>query len=583
MANRMNPRAPIPAAQDVEAGVGELSFQDLAQHKSVLAATPLQRKPLRKSKERPPVGKEIDPEQVLNADDEPQAPHVASLLAVTLAPPSSPAPSSTVEGLADNGTAIPPDTMGAAGPDHLFNPLNNGIRISDLSGVATFPVIPLNAFWTSLGVPLETFDPRAIYDPYDRRYLFACMANSEKPTSRLLIGATKGDDPTGSWTLSSVSVIPAIQGNVWLDFPSLGFTADKVTVQVNMFRIGDNAFLGSSVYVWDKRSLYDPPYVPVVRFFPLTNRGAFQIPAVTYDPAESKQYLVSRWSGNIGGSGSYALYEVTGSVADGSVRLAPTGFIQARGVTWDSFASGDFAPQMGTARRIDTSDDRLLSVVYRNGSLWFSHTVYLPGGGVATRTAAQWLQVDTGTWSIRQLGRVDDPSGFVFYAYPTLAVNANADVLLGCARFSADTFASGAYAYRAATDAPGVTRQPFVYAPGLSPYYKVFGPPKNRWGDYSSTQVDPNDDQGFWTLQEYASAQENFWATKWAHISPINQGMAIEPSETGDVNFAEQAGQPAEAANLQKKAPLNPAPLTQGGPVPKGQILNREESDEGNS
>ena len=59
----------------------------------------------------------------------------------------------TVEGLADNGTAIPPDTMGTAGADHLFNPLNNGIRISDLSGATTFPVIPLNAFWTSLGVP----------------------------------------------------------------------------------------------------------------------------------------------------------------------------------------------------------------------------------------------------------------------------------------------------------------------------------------------------------------------------------------------------------------------------------------------
>src|ERR1700709_565698 len=182
MANRMNPRAPIPAAQDVEADVGELSFQDLAKHKSItdLVAAPLQRKPLRGSKERPPGGEEIAPEQVLTADDDPQAPPVASLLEVILAPPSSPAPSSTVEGLADNGTAIPPDTMGTAGHNHLFNPLNNGIRISDLSGVATLPVIPLNAFWTSLGVPLETFDPCAIDDLNDPRSLLACLANADR-------------------------------------------------------------------------------------------------------------------------------------------------------------------------------------------------------------------------------------------------------------------------------------------------------------------------------------------------------------------------------------------------------------------
>ena len=121
-------------------------------------------------------------------------------------------------------------------------------------------------------------------------------------------------------------VDPAVQGNVWLDFPSLGFSADKITVQVNLYAIADNSFQGSSVYVWDKASLYDPPFVPAVHMFLLPDQGATQAPALTYDPAQSTQLLVSRWSSNSPGGGSYAVYEITGQVSDGSVRLTRTGF-----------------------------------------------------------------------------------------------------------------------------------------------------------------------------------------------------------------------------------------------------------------
>ena len=39
----------------------------------------------------------------------------------------------------------------------------------------------------------------------------------------------------------------------------------------------------------------------------------------------------------------------------------------------------------------------------------------------------------------------------------------------------------------------------------------------SRWGDYSATTVDPDDDRRFWTIQEWVSA-DNVWSTQITEI-----------------------------------------------------------------
>jgi len=67
-------------------------------------------------------------------------------------------------------------------------------------------------------------------------------------------------------------------------------------------------------------------------------------------------------------------------------------------------------------------------------------------------------------------------------------VNANADVLIGYARFSAAQHPSGNYSFRAGTDAPNTLRSDTVLKAGEASYSKDFGGGRNRWGDYSATQ-----------------------------------------------------------------------------------------------
>lgn len=516
MATPMDPYAPLPSPDLVTSTARHLTLaQRATAAEARLATAPRERKPLRAQKERLPVAREIDPEQLLRPAG-PLTPG-AGPLPIPAAPPAplppSPAPAVSFDGVVDDDTSIPPDTNGAVGPVHLFNPLNNRIQVFDRTGASLLD-LPLDDFWQA-----NAFDPRVVFEPFRGRFVFVSMADAEKPTSALLIAVSETDDPTGNWFTSSVPVDPARQGDVWLDYPCIGFSADKITVQVNLFTLAGNQFAGSSIYVWDTDQLFNPPHTASPHLFMLTNQGGTQMPASTYDPGQNDHFLVSRWTGNSQGDGFYALYAVTGSIPAGNLALNRVGFIQATGVIWDSFPpTRDFAPQQGTPQRLATGDDRILGAVFRNGTLWLSHTVFLPAGG-PTRASAQWLQAQSGTWNVLQIGRIDDPTGQEFYAFPTLAVNQKGRALIGMSRFTATQFASSAYAIREPSDPPGTMRTPNVYMSGLNSYFKTFGGGINRWGDYSSTQVDPLNDLDLWTIQEYASANQNFWATRWAQVT----------------------------------------------------------------
>ena len=48
----------------------------------------------------------------------------------------------------------------------------------------------------------------------------------------------------------------------------------------------------------------------------------------------------------------------------------------------------------------------------------------------------------------------------------------------------------------------------------MASYTILDGINRNRWGDYSLTDVDPSDDQTIWTFQEYADTTANNWAVR---------------------------------------------------------------------
>src|SRR5882672_8240802 len=157
--------------------------------------------------------------------------------------PLSPAPASSFLALPDDNTALPPDTHGAVGPNHLMTVLNTQVRIQTRTG-AVLSTVSLDFFWASLGNP-SAFDPKILYDPYGSRWIFAAGANGDSTTSAVLIGVSQTSDPTGLWNLFSVD---ADASHVtWADFTSAGFNKDWIAVNMNMFRVANSSFAQSNI------------------------------------------------------------------------------------------------------------------------------------------------------------------------------------------------------------------------------------------------------------------------------------------------------------------------------------------------
>jgi hypothetical protein len=126
--------------------------------------------------------------------------------------------------------------------------------------------------------------------------------------------------------------------------------------------------------------------------------------------------------------------------------------------------------------------------------------------------------------ALRQEGLVDDPN--CDYLNPSLAVDHDGNVGLGCTRTSEKEFPSVYVMMHAAGDPVSSMGAPVLAVPGTT-YYRLSAPGRFgiAWGNYSTTCVDPSNPNLLWTCQEYAnSTVDRQWCTAWvAFQRKVNQ------------------------------------------------------------
>jgi hypothetical protein len=427
---------------------------------------------------------------------------------------ASPAPTTSFQALGDNNAQIPPDTYGAASASYLMTTLNTEIRIQSKTGTVV-STQSLSSFWSSFTFT-TIFDPRVHYDPYANRWIFVVCIDKNTASSSILIAVSATSNPTGTWYQWKID---ADAGNTnWIDYPTVGFNKRWIVVSGNMFTNSGNAWAGPQIMVFDKNNLYSNGAGSFSSIYPGAGVGATFAPSAVYNNSLSNMFLIQDYNGNSGGFGFLSLSKLSGTTASPVLTLHYS--FPSTSNTWNwSPGTGDFAPQSGSLQKIQNNDSKMQNVVYRNGSLWCTHHIFLPVTS-STHTAIQWWELDT-LGTVSQRSRIEDVSGNNFYAFPSIAVNTNNDVLIGYSTFSSTQYASGAYSYRNHNDATNTMQSTQQYINGLASYYKTHSGTKNRWGDYSATVVDPVNDVDFWTIQEYAAPQSagiDRWGTYWANV-----------------------------------------------------------------
>jgi len=400
---------------------------------------------------------------------------------------------------------FPPDTMGAVGLNHVVNVVNGGISINQKEDGAVLTTTTLDDFWTPTGVITEgtfAFDPKILYDNLSNRFFIISLAGESSPNSWLLVGVSNPEDPF-NWVFRAIDadIFNNMQLDTWADYPSLGLDNTHVYVTANMFN-NEGSYQATKIWVFEKSQLYSMDSMTWYEFYEPPGAFFTTQPTQVFDPNVSVQYLIS-----LASLDSLQLNQI--SFSNG----IPF-WTQLQQINIASL-SGSVIPgalQKDSPQLIDTGDTRLLQAIYRNETIWTTHTVPSQDG---SRAEVSWYQIDPEISTPIQQGRVQHSTHS--YYYPSLAVNSSNHMVIGFSGSSTDLFASAFFTGRRASDAPGTTEQVTLLQAGQATYFLTDGMGRNRWGDYSATCVDPSNDQEFWTVQEYVVSQD-FWGTWWGVV-----------------------------------------------------------------
>ena len=134
------------------------------------------------------------------------------------------------------GSCLPPDTVGAVGPNHYVQMVNSNFAIYSKTGTELSPPKPINALWSA--IPNSTCathnngDPIVIYDQLADRWLlsqFTVQSATENYAECIAISQTP--DPTGAYWLYQFDE----SADTFHDYPHIGIWPDGYYMTTNLF------------------------------------------------------------------------------------------------------------------------------------------------------------------------------------------------------------------------------------------------------------------------------------------------------------------------------------------------------------
>ena len=470
--------------------------------------------------------------------------------------------------------SIPPDTMGAVGPNHIVEMINGSFKIYNKTTGAVISSFSLNDFWTSvvgLSIPSgdRTFDPRIIFDPASGRWFASSIDGGA--SNNIYLARSDSGDPLGDW--DGVRFAADTVGDAeFHDYDTLAVDADGVYICTNDF------------YSIGNESCYSIPKADFLQTVPSISRltrfeatpprlpeviGSVQ-PALDFGPSDGRAALLG-----VSFEGRLIRGDILGAGGAGASLGAIT-----------NISGAPFTSQAPPARQpspftIENVSPRIVANVFEQGDkLWAVHAV----AGSFGNSAIRWYEISEVTNTVLQTGLIQDPNED--YHEPSIAVNDFGNVVIGYTCSGPSLAASSCVSV--GETAGGVTafESPLVLKLGAGPYYETGSGSRNRWGDYSATVIDPVDPCTFWTFQEFVAVSAiadagGSWGVQITELTfnscSQDEVLAYTPVTPCRVVDTRKAGGAISAGSV-RSYNVRGAVASQGGnsagcPSPKGEPL----------
>ena len=439
-------------------------------------------------------------------------------------PPAGPATASTMSPVSFDGIPAtgwtPPDTVGDVGPNHYVQMVNISFAIYDKSGALLAGPSPINALWAGFGGACEADnngDPIVRYDALADRWMLTQFSLS---MGAECIAISRTPDPVaGGWFLYEFPT-PGFP-----DYPKLGVWPDGYYMGTQRGFPGG----GLDVYAFDRVKMLSGLPAGSIHF----NVAA---PSLFLQPSDldgppppigAPNVFVRHVDGDqFGGADRLELFAFRADWANPGAStfaaLATLPVAPFNAILCGSNFFGTCIPQPGTAQRLEGLPAWLMwRLQYRNfgshESLVTNHTVNINN---ADHAGIRWYELRRtggGAWTLLQEGTFSPDEGLPGLAddphrwMGSVAMNKNGSVALGYSVSSSTVSPGLRYASREPADAPGQLQLPEVtLVAGAGSQTGTL-----RWGNYSTMDVDPEDDCTFWFTSEYYSASSpNGWRTR---------------------------------------------------------------------
>jgi hypothetical protein len=441
--------------------------------------------------------------------------------------------------------AIPPDTMGSVGPTQILVHTNGRVKLFDKAGNVGALNVGDDTFWSSVRAGFPISDPHVEYDRLSEHWFLTIINVPPSGANRVLVAVTSGPTitDTSSFTFfqfrfDQVGTTPNVDTGKFADYPTLGVDTLALYIGVNVFHSSTGGFSDTTGFVVDKADLIASTLtVTAFRGLVGPTSGPYTPQGVhNQDPGATEGYFV--------GVDFHEFDElVIRRITDpGGTPIISSDITLT--VPSTQFPMGGVPQPSGPL--LDDIDDRLFAaMIARDPSgqlrLWTAHNIEVDASGVASvtgnRDGSRWYEIGslTGTPTLVQSGTLFDSAASSPHSFwmPSIAANGQGHAVIGASRAGSKPstgFAGAAVAERLASDPLGTLGTPsLVQSSSFS--YDTGVPGIERWGDYSQTVIDPNDNMTFWTFQEYTSAT-NQWGVRVVQLvaPPPATPSAASPS-----------------------------------------------------
>jgi hypothetical protein len=420
--------------------------------------------------------------------------------------------------LAAGGTGIPPDTTGAVGPANYVQMVNGAMSIFDKNGNKLAGPTAPGTLWQGQNNACEnngSGDPIVRYDRPANRWLVSqfAFANKDTPPWFECIAISQTANPQGAYYTYSYDI-----SDKFPDYPKIGVWPDAYYMGTNetpyaAYAFDRNAMLAGTAGVYQKFTQTENLALPS------------DVDGAIAPPAGAPNYFYTFNSTNQ--VKMWAFHVDFATPANSTFTPLPDVAMAAYNKT-----TGDLIPQQGETQMLDSiAEWPMYRLAYRNFGTYESLVGNFSVDADAGKIGIRWFELrktGAGNWDVYQQGTYSPDTAFRWIG--SIAQDNKGNIALGYSVSATDLFPSIRFTTRLASDPLGTMQAETTIIAGSASQSAANG--GNRWGDYSTMDVDPVDDCTFWYTNEYLVTDTAGWQTRVAAFRLPDCGATIPPPNT---------------------------------------------------